>query len=179
IFTSGGGSCSSCLGGSVACGAAATRNGLSVAVATMGAPANAASSRTNITTFGIPISRNHTKTCVACYIRFRALCARRLVLRDFSMNANTVKSTERHPLRIHPAAVRTMHWINAVAMIVMIGSGWKIYNDEVLFGWLRFPDAITIGGEAQGALQWHFFAMWILMLNGLAYLVYGCVTGRF
>lgn len=46
-----------------------------------------------------------------------------------------------------------MHWTNAIAMIVMIGSGWKIYEDEVLFGWLHFPNSITIGGEAQGALQ--------------------------
>lgn len=72
-----------------------------------------------------------------------------------------------------------MHWINALAMLLLIGSGWKIYNDEVLFGWLHFPDWITIGGEAQGALQWHFFAMWVLMLNGLAYLAYGFATGRF
>jgi thiosulfate reductase cytochrome b subunit len=72
-----------------------------------------------------------------------------------------------------------MHWINALAMIIMIGSGWKIYNDEVLFGWLHFPDWMTIGGEAQGALQWHFFAMWLLMLNGLCYLGYGVFTGRF
>jgi thiosulfate reductase cytochrome b subunit len=81
--------------------------------------------------------------------------------------------------RLHPAAVRMMHWINAIAMFIMIGSGWKIYNDEVLFGWLHFPDEITIGGQAQGALQWHFFAMWILFLNGLAYLGYGLLTGRF
>ncbi len=72
-----------------------------------------------------------------------------------------------------------MHWVNALAMIIMIGSGWKIYNDEVLFGWLHFPEWSTIGGEAQGALQWHFFAMWILMLNGLFYLGYGTFTGRF
>ena len=81
--------------------------------------------------------------------------------------------------RLHPLPVRIMHWINALAMIIMIGSGWKIYNDEVLFGWLHFPDWITIGGEAQGALQWHFFAMWILMINGLCYLAYGIATGRF
>jgi thiosulfate reductase cytochrome b subunit len=80
----------------------------------------------------------------------------------------TVKSTDRYPQRLHPVPVRIMH-----------GSGWKIYNDEVLFGWLHFPDWITIGGEAQGALQWHFFAMWILALNGLCYLVYGIATGRF
>jgi thiosulfate reductase cytochrome b subunit len=91
-----------------------------------------------------------------------------------------VKSTERYNRRkLHPAAVRTMHWINAIAMIVMIGSGWKIYNDEVLFGWLHFPDWMVIGIEAQHALQWHFFAMWVLMLNGLCYLIYGVYTGRF
>jgi thiosulfate reductase cytochrome b subunit len=82
------------------------------------------------------------------------------------------------PERLHPWPIRLMHWINALAVLLMIGSGWKIYNDEVLFGWLHFPDWITVGGEAQGALQWHFFAMWVLMLNGLAYLAYGIITGR-
>ncbi len=81
--------------------------------------------------------------------------------------------------RMHPLAVRIMHWTNAVSMVIMIGSGWKIYNDEVLFGWLHFPDAITIGGEAQGALQWHFLGMWIFTLNLLCYVVYGLVSGRF
>ena len=87
-------------------------------------------------------------------------------------------SSERRKL-LHPLPVRIMHWINALAMILMIGSGWKIYNDEVLFGWLHFPEWITVGGEAQGALQWHFFAMWVLMANGLVYIAYGLITGRF
>ena len=90
-----------------------------------------------------------------------------------------VKSTERHRRRLHPGAVRTMHWINAVAIIILIGSGWRIYDDEVIFGWLHFPDWAVIGIWAQYGLQWHFFAMWILMLNGLAYLAYGLTTGRF
>jgi thiosulfate reductase cytochrome b subunit len=81
--------------------------------------------------------------------------------------------------KLHPAPIRIMHWINAVAMFIMIGSGWKIYNDEVIFGWLHFPDAITIGRWAQHALQWHFFGMWLLVLNGLAYVIYGLATGRF
>jgi len=72
-----------------------------------------------------------------------------------------------------------MHWLNALAIVIMILSGWKIYNDEVLFGWLHFPEWMTMGGEAQGGLQWHFFAMWLLMANGLCYLVYGIWTGRF
>jgi len=62
-----------------------------------------------------------------------------------------------------------MHWINAAAMIPMIRNGWKIYNDEVAFGWLHSPDGITLGTWAQHALQWHFFGMWILALNGLGY----------
>jgi len=81
--------------------------------------------------------------------------------------------------KMHPVVIRIMHWTNAVAMIIMIMSGWKIYNDEVIFGFLHFPDAITLGPWAQNGLQWHFFGMWVLGLNGLAYLVYGIVTGRF
>jgi thiosulfate reductase cytochrome b subunit len=72
-----------------------------------------------------------------------------------------------------------MHWINAVAMLILIASGWTIYNDEVLFGWLHFPAWMTLGAGPEGALQWHFLAMWILAANGIVYLVYGLATGRF
>jgi thiosulfate reductase cytochrome b subunit len=99
--------------------------------------------------------------------------------RGKTMTEVAVHAPPRRVRRMHPLAVRIMHWTNAVAMIIMIGSGWKIYNDEVLFGWLHFPDAITIGGEAQGALQWHFLGMWIFTLNLLGYVIYGLVTGRF
>jgi thiosulfate reductase cytochrome b subunit len=75
--------------------------------------------------------------------------------------------------------LRIMHWINAIAIFIMIGSGWKIYNDDVIFGFLHFPDALVIGKWAQHGLQWHFFGMWIFVLNGLAYLTYGIATGRF
>jgi thiosulfate reductase cytochrome b subunit len=81
--------------------------------------------------------------------------------------------------RLHPLALRIMHWINAVAIFIMIGSGWKIYNDDVIFGFLHFSDSLVIGKWAQHGLQWHFFGMWIFVLNGLAYLSYGVVTGRF
>lgn len=72
-----------------------------------------------------------------------------------------------------------MHWVNAVTMIVMIMSGWKIYNDEVIFGFLHFPEEIVLGVWAQHGLQWHFLGMWVLVLNGLAYLAYGVLSGRF
>ncbi len=81
--------------------------------------------------------------------------------------------------RLHPLPLRIMHWINAVAIFIMIGSGWKIYNDDVIFGFLHFPDSVVIGKWAQYGLQWHFFGMWIFVLNGLAYLTYGIATGRF
>src|SRR6202046_2531721 len=83
------------------------------------------------------------------------------------------------PPRLHPRPLRIMHWINAVAIFIMIGSGWKIYNDDVIFGVLHFPDSLVIGKWAQYGLQWHFFGMWIFVLNGLAYLSYGIATGRF
>ena len=81
--------------------------------------------------------------------------------------------------RLHPLPLRIMHWINAIAIFIMIGSGWKIYDDDVIFSFLRFPDSIVIGKWAQYGLQWHFFGMWIFVLNGLAYLSYGLATGRF
>jgi thiosulfate reductase cytochrome b subunit len=95
------------------------------------------------------------------------------------MPTPNVKSTARNPRRLHPLPLRIMHWINAVAIFIMIGSGWKIYNDDVIFGILHFPDALVIGKWAQYGLQWHFFGMWIFVLNGIAYLSYGIATGRF
>jgi thiosulfate reductase cytochrome b subunit len=79
---------------------------------------------------------------------------------------------------IQPAWVRTVHWINAVATILMIMSGWQIYNASPLFDF-KFSSSITLGGWLGGALLWHFAAMWLLMVNGLVYLILGLVTGRF
>jgi thiosulfate reductase cytochrome b subunit len=80
---------------------------------------------------------------------------------------------------IQPAWVRALHWTNAFAMVLMIMSGWEIYNASPLFDDLKFSKSITLGGWLGGALLWHFAAMWILMLNGLLYIVLGFATGRF
>jgi thiosulfate reductase cytochrome b subunit len=79
---------------------------------------------------------------------------------------------------IQPAWVRALHWTNAVAMVLMIMSGWQIYNASPLFAF-SFPPSITLGGWLGGALLWHFAAMWLLMVNGLIYLALGFATGRF
>ena len=80
---------------------------------------------------------------------------------------------------IQPAWVRAMHWTNAFAMVLMIMSGWQIYNASPLFDFLKFSKSITLGDWLGGALLWHFAAMWLLMVNGLAYLAVGLATGRF
>src|SRR5258706_11678022 len=81
-------------------------------------------------------------------------------------------------LRVHPLVVRITHWINVLAVLIMVTSGWQIYNASPLFPF-SFPDAVTLGGWLAGALQWHFAAMWLLALNGLIYVVYGVVSGHF
>ena len=79
---------------------------------------------------------------------------------------------------IHPAWVRATHWINALAMLLMIGSGWQIYDASPLFGFV-FPRQIALGNWLAGALLWHFAAMWLLMTNGVVYVILGFATGRF
>lgn len=79
--------------------------------------------------------------------------------------------------RIHSAWLRLMHWLNALAVLIMVGSGWRIYNASPLFGF-EFPDVITLGGWLAGAIQWHFAAMWLLAVNGLLYLLVNLVSGR-
>src|SRR4051812_50177550 len=79
---------------------------------------------------------------------------------------------------IQPAWVRALHWTNAFAMVLMIMSGWQIYNASPLFDF-KFSSSLTLGGWLGGALLWHFAAMWLLMVNGLIYLALGLASGRF
>jgi thiosulfate reductase cytochrome b subunit len=96
-----------------------------------------------------------------------------------SLAATDERTSTAPTVVLQPAWVRTMHWINAVAMILMIMSGLQVYNASPLFDSLRFSHSITIGGWLGGALLWHFAAMWLLMVNGLVYLITGLATGRF
>jgi len=89
-----------------------------------------------------------------------------------------VSDTASGPL-IHPRWVRLTHWINALAIFMMIGSGWQVYDASPLFRFIHFPSEFTLGGWLAGALLWHFAAMWLLMINGAVYVTLGIVTGRF
>jgi thiosulfate reductase cytochrome b subunit len=95
-----------------------------------------------------------------------------------SLAAGDERATSATTKVIQPAWVRTVHWINAVAVILMVMSGWQIYNASPLFNF-AFPASITLGGWLGGALLWHFAAMWLLMVNGLVYLTLGFATVRF
>jgi len=78
---------------------------------------------------------------------------------------------------IHPLWLRLTHWINAIAVVIMAMSGWRIYNASPVFDFV-FPKSITLGGWLGGAIQWHFAAMWLLVGNGLIYLLYNVISGR-
>ena len=86
--------------------------------------------------------------------------------------------TENYRRVIHPLFVRVTHWINAYAAIAMLMSGMRIYNASPLYEF-RFPPEVTLGGWLAGALSWHFAVMWLLVINGIAYLLYGIISGHF
>jgi thiosulfate reductase cytochrome b subunit len=81
-------------------------------------------------------------------------------------------------VKVHPLLVRVAHWINVLAVLMMLASGWRIYDADPLFAF-SIPDSLTLGGWLAGALQWHFAAMWLLVLNGIVYVTYGIVSGHF
>lgn len=84
--------------------------------------------------------------------------------------------------RRHHLIVRITHWVNALALVIMIGSGLRIFNAYPAFARKgetfccypfeghRIPDWLTFGGWLAGARNWHFAAMWVLVVNGLIYL---------
>ena len=78
---------------------------------------------------------------------------------------------------IHPAWLRLTHWLNAVAVVLLATSGWRIYNAAPFFPF-ELPRALTLGGWLGGALQWHFAAMWLLLANGALYLLINIASGR-
>jgi thiosulfate reductase cytochrome b subunit len=92
---------------------------------------------------------------------------------------------------VHPPAVQIAHWLNVIAIFIMVGSGWHIYDNVPVIEWLTFPKWATLGGDPEityklhgdvgfgNALLWHFGAMWLLVINGLFYVGHGLVSGRF
>ncbi|HLN39136.1 MAG TPA: cytochrome b/b6 domain-containing protein [Xanthobacteraceae bacterium] len=97
---------------------------------------------------------------------------------EATSNPALVPKTADGPI-IHPRWVRVTHWVNALAILMMIGSGWQIYDASPLFRFVYFPPQLALGQWLAGALLWHFAAMWLLVINGIVYITLGIATGRF
>jgi Ni/Fe-hydrogenase b-type cytochrome subunit len=94
----------------------------------------------------------------------------------------------REIIRRHSLPVRLTHWINALTIFIMVGSGLNIFNAHPRLYWgqagadfdkpflaLRpWPDWLTIPGymDLADARHWHFFFAWILVINGALYLAW-------
>lgn len=83
-----------------------------------------------------------------------------------------------HP-QMQPAWLRATHWVNAVAVLIMVTSGWQIYDASPIFASIYFPRAVTLGGWLGGALLWHFAAMWLFAANFLVSIALNVLSGRF
>jgi thiosulfate reductase cytochrome b subunit len=79
---------------------------------------------------------------------------------------------------IHPWPLRLTHWLNVLAIVMMIGSGWQIYNASPLFGF-SFPHQVAIGDWLGGGIAWHLAFMWLLVVNGLIYFSWAAASGHF
>jgi thiosulfate reductase cytochrome b subunit len=102
----------------------------------------------------------------------------------------SMKQQEGGQVLVHPAIVRVTHWVNAIAILIMVGSGWRIYNNVPIFQGLEFPLWATLGGDPDltyarnsdvgfsNALLWHLAGMWLFAVNGLVYLTYAILSGR-
>ena len=95
-----------------------------------------------------------------------------------TLSATGLAAADPRPGPVFPLWLRLSHWLNAVGVVVMLMSGWRVYNASPIFPFV-FPDGITLGGWLGGALQWHFAAMWIIVANGLFYLIANLASRRF
>ncbi len=77
----------------------------------------------------------------------------------------------------HPLIIRCTHWLNVVALGIMITSGLRIYNASPIWSF-TIPHAFTLGGWLAGARQWHFFGMWLFVFNGLVWFLYNILSAH-
>jgi Ni/Fe-hydrogenase b-type cytochrome subunit len=75
----------------------------------------------------------------------------------------------------HPFLIRATHWINFIALGIMVMSGLRIYNASPIWSF-TIPSAFTMGGWLAGARQWHFFAMWLFFINGAVWIFYNLLS---
>jgi len=97
--------------------------------------------------------------------------------------------TEFLEIQSHPLIRRVAHWLLALSIVIMVGSGWRIYNTSPIFPF-SFPEMFTLGGDGAiaivhhndggvaNAIAWHFAAMWLLGASVLLYFLHTLFTGH-
>jgi len=88
------------------------------------------------------------------------------------MNNDNIHQTREYQ---HPLIIRFTHWVNFIALGIMVLSGLRIYNASPIWDF-KIPAAFIFGGWLAGARQWHFFAMWLLAFNGVVWIVYNLMS---
>jgi thiosulfate reductase cytochrome b subunit len=90
----------------------------------------------------------------------------------------------------HSLLARLAHWSQALAVLIMIGSGWRIYDNVPILPF-QFPYWITLGGDkydatttsndwgTANAIAWHFAGMWLLLFGFLLFVLNGVFSGHF
>ncbi|MEO7521856.1 MAG: cytochrome b/b6 domain-containing protein [Gemmatimonas sp.] len=110
---------------------------------------------------------------------------------DSATEAAPRTRTEGRTAPRHHPIVRLTHWINAVALTIMVGSGLRIFNAYPAFGrkgegpfilWpfegTPAPSWLTFGTFLANARMWHFAMMWVLVATGLVYLGFVYLHGE-
>jgi thiosulfate reductase cytochrome b subunit len=93
----------------------------------------------------------------------------------------------------HPLTVRLTHWLNVLAMTILVMSGINILmaHPHLYWGlkstfdspWMSFPLApdwlmVPMRRDLGAARNWHFLFAWIFVINGLIYLAFIAISGR-
>ena len=107
-----------------------------------------------------------------------------------AVSATSSAPIEPRPRPRHHWVVRLTHWVNVVALGLMVTSGLRIFNAYPAFArrgetfccypfaGKPIPEALTFGGWLAGARNWHFAAMWLLFVNGLVYVAFIYLHGE-
>ncbi|WP_230482735.1 cytochrome b/b6 domain-containing protein [Sphingomonas sp. Leaf21] len=115
------------------------------------------------------------------------------------MEAPTPQEPQRPPaatvIRRHGLVTRVWHWVNAVAVLILLGSGLGISNAHPRLYWGRyganfdpawlnlphFPSWITIPAQYNLAIsrRWHLFFALVLGFGLLVHMIGGLVTRHF
>jgi thiosulfate reductase cytochrome b subunit len=94
--------------------------------------------------------------------------------------------------RRHRLTIRVTHWINAIALTLLLMSGLQIFNahpnlywgdssytgERPLLATNGFPPWITLPSGQWLAMgrRWHFFFAWVLVINGAVYVSYSIAS---